>query len=374
LIKEGNFGPSEAIILITTTIVIKVFFSSPVSLFIKVGTAGWYATIISGLTAMLGFTFIYRLLKRFPGMDLVDIYKESFGKVLGAVVTFLFALYLFFVAESNLCEFNQTMRVYVFTLSPNWYLSGLFVISLFIISYLGLESLARVSKLLIVFVIPGLLVILILAWSNYNINNMFPILGYGLDKTILHGVIRCSAYGEVILLAVYARNLQGTKFIKHEGYFSLLISTIVISLILFTFTMCYPYYRLQEMVAPMYNLTTLIQFGRFFTRIDSIFLFIWIIGSLIGVSLLFYTSIWLYCKVFRINDKRPVILAGCVILFLISLLQIDIISVVTENIGFIRNFGFIPYFIIPLLALIVAVIRRKKGEGNETKSEAKAQT
>jgi hypothetical protein len=128
------------------------------------------------------------------------------------------------------------------------------------------------------------------------------------------------------------------------------------------------------MVAPMYNLTTLIQFGRFFTRIDSIFLFIWIIGSLIGVSLLFYTSIWLYCKVFRINDKRPVILAGCVILFLISLLQIDIISVVTENIGFIRNFGFIPYFIIPLLALIVAVIRRKKGEGNETKSEAKAQT
>ena len=109
----------------------------------------------------------------------------------------------------------------------------MFVISLFIISYLGLESLARVSKLLIVFVIPGLLVILILAWSNYNINNMFPILGYGLDKTILHGVIRYSAYGEVILLAVYARNLQGTKFIKHEGYFSLLISTIVISLILY---------------------------------------------------------------------------------------------------------------------------------------------
>lgn len=372
MIKEGNFGPSEAIILITTTIAIKVFFSSPVALYNRVGTAAWYATIISGLTAMLGFTFIYRLIKRFPGKDLVDIYKESFGNILGSIITFLFSLFLFLVAETNLCEFYQTMRVYVFTLSPNWYLSGLFVISLFIISYLGLESLARVSKLLIVFLVPGLLIILFLAWSNYNINNMFPILGYGIDKTILHGVIRSSAYGEVILLAVYASNLQGNKFIRHEGYFSLIISTIIISLILFSFTMCYPYYRLQEMVAPMYNLTTLLQFGRFFTRVESVFLFIWIIGTLIAVSLIFYSSIWLYCKIFNINDKRPIILSGCVILFLISLMQKDIITVVTRNVSIIRNFGFIPYFIIPLLALIVAAIRRKKGESNET--EVKAET
>ena len=80
---------------------------------------------------------------------------------------------------------------------------------------------------------------------------------------------------------------------------------------------------------------------------------------MIGISLIFYSSIWLYCKIFNINDKRPIILAGCVILFLISLLQKDIISVITGNVSLIRYYGFIPYFIIPLLALIVAAIRRK---------------
>ena len=43
-------------------------------------TAGWYATIISGLTTMLGL-LSYTDYKRFPGMDLVDITK-SFGKVI----------------------------------------------------------------------------------------------------------------------------------------------------------------------------------------------------------------------------------------------------------------------------------------------------
>ena len=140
-------------------------------------------------------------------------YTKSFGKVLGAVVTFLFSLYLFFVAETNLCEFYQTMRVYVFTLSPNWYLSGLFVISLFIISYLGLESLARVSKLLIVFVIPGLLVILILRGQLQHQQHV-SILGYGLDKTILQ-VIRAHLWKR-ILLAVYVKS--GAPIYQLEGY------------------------------------------------------------------------------------------------------------------------------------------------------------
>ena len=372
MIKEGNFGPSEATILITISIVIKVFFTSPVALFNAVGTAGWYTTIISGLVAMVGFTFIYSLLKRFPGKDLVDIYKESFGKILGFIITFLFSLFLFFVAETNLCEFYQTMRVYVFPLSPNWYLSGLFVISLFVICYLGLESLARISKITIVFLVPGFAALLILAWSNFNVNNMFPILGYGLDKTITRGVVRSSVYGEVILLAVFANSLQGSKFIKREGYLSLIVATIINSILVIAFTLCYPYYRLQEMVSPMYELTTFIQFGRFFTRVDSVFLFVWIIGSLISISLIFYSAIWIYCKLFKIGDKRPVVLSGCVILFLISLLQKDIITVVTQNVKVIRNYGSIPFYIIPLIALIVSAIRRKRGDSNEAGSDAKA--
>lgn len=372
MIKEGNFGPSEAIVLITTSICIKVFFSSPAILVNYTGTSAWYAETLSGLVALIFFGFICKLYKRFPGCDLVDIYKESLGKILGCGLAFIFAVYLFFVAETSLCELYQILRVYVYPLSPNWYLSGLFVVSLYIVCLLGLESLARVAKLLVYFMLVGVILILVFSYGNYNVNNLYPILGYGIGETLKHGVLRSSIFGEVLLLLVFARSLQGYKFVKREGIISIIISTILVSLVVLSFLMSYPYYRLREITAPMYELTTLISFGRFFGRVESGFLLIWIIGTLISVSLVFYAFIWLYCKLFNISDKKPVVLSGCIILFLLSLMQKDIVTVITRNISYLRTYGSIPFFIFPLLALIVASIRGKRGKPNEDKKCEKA--
>ena len=59
------------------------FFTSPSALTNYVGTASWYMTLISDLTAIIGFAFLYLLLKRFPGKDIVEIFNVSFGKLIG---------------------------------------------------------------------------------------------------------------------------------------------------------------------------------------------------------------------------------------------------------------------------------------------------
>lgn len=364
MIKEGKFGPSEAMWLIIATSAAKVFFTSAATVAHLVGTTGWYMTLISALTALLGFAFIFLLLKRFPGKDLAEIFELSLGRFFGFIFAGILGLYLLFSSITNLSEFNEVIRVYVFPLSSNSYVVGLFVINVFILSHLGLEALARLAKLLAYPMLLGFISVLLLGIQNYNINYLFPIFGNGLGKTIKIGIIRCSAYGEVIILAIFAKSFQDLKDIKREGIISIALSAFLVSLSILLFALTFPYYTAREMTAPMLEMAALIDYGRTLQRVEPVFLFIWIISTQISITTLFYSFVWLFCKMFRIPDKKPIILSGSVLLFFAALMHRDIIAVILHYVEFIRKYGSIPFFLLPLITLLVAILRKKEGEQN----------
>lgn len=362
MLKEGKFGLQEAVSMITISITAKVFFTSPGLLANILGTSSWYMTLISALTAALGFTFIYLLLKRFPGQNIVQAYEASLGRFLGFIFSFLLTILFTINASSIIREFVDVLKIYVLPLTNISLLIGLFVLVTAIVCFLGLETLARFSRLSAYILLISFLLVLILATQRYEFFRLFPLLGHGLSKTVIHGLLRCSFYGEVLILAVIAGSLQGIKYLKKAGYISLLLSGILVAIALLAFTMAFPYYAGAEITAPMYQLSAMIDYGRFFQRIEPIFLFIWFISSFISVTAIFYTSASLYCKIFRINDMRPTILPLAIIVFTIAMIPKDITSVATGFIHNSREYGWIILFIPPLIALIVAKIKKKGGK------------
>lgn len=361
MIKEGKFGTQEAVWLSTIVITAKVFYSSPAVIASILGNTGWYMTLISATTALIAFLFICRLLRRFPDMELTEIFDASMGKVLGFTFSMILCIYMLFLGSTSIAEFHEVMNVYVFPNSPAWYLNLIFVLSVAVFSILGLESMARMAKIISFFAVSGFIAVIVLGSQNYHITNLFPIFGYGLDKTALHGVLRSSAYGEILILAIFAKSFQGTKYIKKAGVLALILSGAVISTSILAFTLAFPYYTSQEITAPMYQLATLIDYGRFIQRIEPIFLFIWIISSLLSTTVVFYSFIWMFCKLFRIQDKKPIILAGSVLLFTSSFMHKDITSIILGGVQYSRMFGNVPLFLLPVIALITAFIRKKGG-------------
>jgi spore germination protein (amino acid permease) len=304
------------------------------------------------------------LLKRFPGKEITEVFDIAFGRVIGFILSGIIALYMLFTAITQLSEFNEVMRVYVFPLSPNWYIIGFFVVGVFVVSRLGLESIARFAKLSVYIMLIGFTIVLLLGLQNYNINNIYPIFGNGLGTTILTGIARSSVYGEVIILAIFANSLQGVKYIKKEGILGIIFSALTISVSIFTFTLTFPYFTAQEIVAPMYEMATLIDYGRFLQRVEPIFLFNWTISAMISTTVIFYAFIWMFCKIFRIEDKKPVILGGSVVLYAAAIMHKDIISVISGGVQFVRSFGSLFIFGLPLLALITVAIRKKGATQN----------
>ena len=362
MIKEGKFGAQEVICMLTIAISTKVFFTRPAFLVRLTGTSAWYTILLSDLTAIVAFTFIYLLLKRFPGKNIVEIFDTSMGRIIGFLFSFAFMIIFILMVSVFLREFTEVLRTYTYEDTPSSMIEGAFVITVGVVSFLGLETIARVSKLFAYFLLIGFIAVIILSAKYFNFKYLFPILGYGLDKTIIQGFFRSSSYAEIAVLAIFASSLQGIKQIKKAGYVSLILSGLILSIGSLCFILLYPYFSQQELVAPYYEMTRLIKYGTFFTRLDSFFLIVWTISTFITISIIFYASISTYCKAFRLQDKRPVIVSMYVILFATALAPRSLSDLVDKTIQTLRDYTGIVLFGLPLIALITAVIRKKKGK------------
>jgi spore germination protein (amino acid permease) len=364
VIKEGKIGVQEAVCLVIIATGNRVFFTAPAIVIQSVGTAGWYMTLIANITTIIFFTFIYLLLKRFPGKSLLEIFNITLGKILGFILSFVYAAAFLTATGILLREFYEILKSFIFPYTPISALNGTMIAVVATAAYLGLETIARVAKLGAFFMLFMYLLLLILSVQNFKLSNLYPVLGYGIGNTIFEGVTRSSAFSEIIVIAVFAGSLQGARHIKKSGYISLILSGLMVSLGIFCLQLIFPYYVFEELTSPLYTLSTIIKFGSFLQRLDPAFLTLWLIITIISSSLIFFSAVSCYCKTFKLQDIRPVILPMAVLLFAVTLIPQELPEVINKYIELLRIFPIFLFYILPITALITAIVRNKKGVDN----------
>ncbi|KPU44803.1 spore germination protein B2 [Oxobacter pfennigii] len=361
MIKEGKIGLAEAICLTTITISNKIFFTSPSALVKIVGTAGWYAALISAAVTIIAFAFIYMLLKRFPGKSIIEIFYITLGPVVGFVFSFTYAASFLVGCSILLREFIDVLNTYIFqSIDPKFLITAL-VSAAAISAFLGLESIARFAKLSAYAVLLGYMLLLILSIQNWNIAYISPVFGYGLKNTVISSLGRSSAYSEIIVISVFANALQGAEHIKKAGFISLILSGFFVSSAVLCVSFTFPYSIVQEIAAPVYEITRLIKYGSFVQRLDPLFIFLWNITTFITIAVLFYCIVSCYCKTFRMQETKPVIIPSAVLLFTTAMIPKDFNSVITKYIEILRIYAIPVFYIMPFIALMAAIFRKKKG-------------
>lgn len=362
MIREGKFGTFEAFCLICIMIITKVFYTSPGVLVQKAGTAAWYATIISCLVTVVSFYFFCILLKRFPNRNIIQIFDIILGKYLGKIVGILFSAFSIYYCGSNLREFTEMIKAYIIPYTPPSLVLGTMLLAAILLSYFGLETIARVSSTGLIPILLGLVAVLILGYKNYDPSFLTPYLGYGIKPTLLYGALRSSAYLEFAILPICILSISSLKAFKKAGYLGILISGAILSISMLCYIMTFGYIQGQENMAGLFDLSRSIYISRFVERIESIFLFSWVIASVITVAVSFYISISIYCTVFNIKNHRPLIIHFAFLTFIVAILPQNISEVVDINILFLREYSVFFIHTIPIVLLIIAIIRKQKGD------------
>lgn len=360
--SQGTFGTYEAVCLASIFLITKIFYMS-ISIIIGIkGTAAWYGTIISCTVSLILFSLISLLMKRFPNMDFAQIFEVVAGKFAGKVLILLFSVYFIFYAASSLREFIEMIKAYNLPYTPPSILIFGFIAVCAIIAYYGLEGVARVSGIFFIPVMIAVVLVLVMASPRYDLDYMKPYLGYGLKQTIKIGLLRSSDYDEIVILAFIINSIHGLKTFKKAGYISIILAGITFSLNILFNILAFTYSGGSENLSGLFELSRAIYFNRFVQRLESIFLFAWVISSLLSVSIAFFLSIDLYTKAFRIPCHKPLIFPFSFLLFMVALIPKSISEVIQINIHFIRQYSGFFVYLVPVLILIISAIFGKRGE------------
>jgi spore germination protein KB len=359
--SEGKISVFEAICITTFIITTKIFFTSPSYLVKHAGTASWYCTIISCITSIIFFLLIYLLMKRFIGKNIVEIFEIVLGKYFGKLLSLLFCAYGLYYSGSNLREFVEMIKAYNLPYSPPSVIFSIFIATVCLITYFGLNGISRISVIYFYPVIAGFILILLLASPNYDVDYLKPYLGYGLGNSLTIGFLRSSAYEEVFILTIIINSMQSIKAFKKSGIISLIIAGIAFSISLICYLMTFGYIMGSENLSGIFQLSKIIYFNRFFQRLESVFLFIWVISSVIAASISFYITIIIYCKTFNIQEHKPLILPFAALLFLVAILPNSLSEVIDINLVLIRQYSLFLVYFIPVLVLLLSLILKKNG-------------
>lgn len=360
--SEGKIGIFEAVCFTTIILMNKIFFTSVGEIVFQTGTAAWYTTLISCLTALIFFMFTYLLLKRFPDNDLSGIFESVIGKIPGKLLTLAICGYLLFDAGSTLREFVEMIKVYNLHFTPISVILATFLIVSTVLSYFGLQTLSRVCAIFFIPSIAALAIILLLAIPEYDIYLLNPIGGHGIASTLYYGITRSSAYFEFMLLSFAVQSIGGHKAYKRVAITSILLNGAIFSISLLCYLMIFGYASGSENISGIFELSRSIYYNRFLQRIESIFIFVWVISSVLSTTASFVVGLYLYCRAFTIKDHRPMVLPFAVLVYIIAILPPSLLEVTQKNLLILRQYSMYIMYLPSVLVLIIALIFGKKGE------------
>lgn len=364
--KRGDFmqktkiGTVEAIMLILTIIVAHSVLSMPTNILNTYKSASILNVTYVSIIAIIIAYFVYKLLKPFPCMDIIDISELVGGKFFKNVVGSIFIIYFIVSSSFMLRSFSESIQILYFPMTDITFIISLIIIAICIANRLDFSSTIKTNVIILPIALIGVLFLFFTNINRFVPERIFPILGESAFNTFVLGITNLSSFGGIAYIYFLPPLLKENTKLKKITLISIiatslyLIFTIAVLLFIFTF-----FTDVSE-ISPLYTATRYIEFGSFFQRLESVFLLVWILVFACYLSIVCKFSTGIFQKVTGISNKKALIdIFGLLILG---------IALIPKNLAISQNFEYkvYPYLMIGIVLvlgigiLIFANISKKK--------------
>ena len=350
----GRWGMTAVLI---NTICTQIFLNFPRTMAEVGGSAGWILALYISIIAFIFISLIIALYSNFQGKDLLDISEYLGGNILRIIVGLIIIADITFAVTIILREFGEDMKVIALTTSPISFVTLFFVVGMIFSAYLGIEAVVRLHSIAVPIIIVGFFTILIGVSPYYDITNIMPILGSGIYPIFGSGILKVSAYSGLIVLFILAPFIKTHKDFKASGYTAVGISTFFLVVSSLVYSLVFPYPTTTESFLPIYQLARIINYGRFFQRVEAIFVLTWATSALLYLGGGFFYIIYIFKKTFNLQYHKPLIIPFAILIFTLSLIPPSLMSAVRIETEVFRSIALIVSFIIPLILLTFANIK-----------------
>lgn len=361
--KKITIGNWEVITILINVICTKIFLNFPSKMAEGGGTGGWILTVYISVLAFIGFFVVQKLYRRFEGKDIIDIGEYVAGGVGRIAVGIVSTIFFMTIVCIYIRTFSESMKTVALSVSPISFVSLFFIVVMILGAYFGLEAISRIHAIAVPIVAAGFIVIMIAVFPYMDLTRAFPVLGTGAYDIFANGFIKVSVFAEIFFILMLTPFIKTHNNLKKSGFIALGFSAVFLLISVFVYITVFPYPANVERVLPIYQLARLISYGRFFQRIESVFVVIWAAAALLYLMAGFYFALYSFKKAFKLQYLRPLILPFAVIVLNLSLLPPNLLSAVRLETGYPRDLGWAVTFGMTLLLLLTARFIKKKDKG-----------
>lgn len=320
----------------------------------------WLAIVI-GIIFGLAITVIYAHLSDLnPGKSLIEIGGLLFGKWGGKTIGLLYGWFSLEVSSYILKDNWQMTSIVALPRTPIIVIAAMCIIFVIWITYGGIETIGRLS----IIVIPLLLFYLLLAFifliSDFNLNNLLPITEiewrkifysavqfsiFPLSNAVLFTMVfpSCNKRGRAKAASLYAVAAAGMVILLSNTMYLLVLGPLA-----------------SKLTYPGYTTYSYILVADFIERAEVLFYTLFLTMNIIGLSVTFYVGALCLAEVFGVNNYR-------ILLIPLGLLVLEwstfIVKNHTEHVNLIMFswtwYAMIYQLVIPLALLIFSFFRQR---------------
>ena len=345
-----KIGKLEAAGIIIMIMINQIIINFPNSIITTTGSAAWINVIYISIIAIIFCLLICKLFNPFPASDILDVSEFLGGKFLKTIIGSIYIIFFVFLAGTFLKYMANSLELIYFEQTPIVFLLLLFLIPVVIVGKLGIKSISQVNLIFMPILLISIVITLFSTVKNFIPQRIYPIMGFGADKTFIYGLSNIFAFSGFSYVYFLIPILKNPEDFKKIAVGSIIVSAIYLFLSVICLLMSFPFIAFTDEMLSVYLLARMIEFGRFFQRIDAIFVFIWILSTL---SFLAFTSnliTSIFKKLTSIKNSREMTYSFAALIFSVALFIKN-----TATLNFLQNELF-KYLIIALIFIITPLI------------------
>ncbi|ABO50258.1 spore germination protein [Desulforamulus reducens MI-1] len=365
MIQEGKIGFAEGFSLLLITNISILFLTLPAKLIGEHKTMAYLVYFLVLVMVLLIFWLMAALMKRHQNITLIEVSEKLLGPYLGMVINLVFVLY-FIVWESLLLRmYSETFITTALPRTPVSAVLTTLVLAAFISAFYGLEVLARVARVSLTFIVLGLTIVFLSIMKEVDVTNLYPLWTSEPITLFSNGVLHYTAAADLLVPAIIIHAFGGWRHFCRAGLLAFLTSRIIVGIALLLILLTFGVQPSSEMLLPFYELSKLISFGRFFQRLEAVFLLTWSMVGYIKIGLYLYIIAVILARMFRLEDYRPLLWVVALLCYVLSILPADLPTALVYYEAMRGTLGLVPTLAVPLLLLLVSMFKKNEELGND---------
>lgn len=304
---KSKIGSVEAIMLVLTIVVTHTILSLPKEILASTKSATILNLIFVSILAIFISYFIVKLMKNFPGSDIIDISEYMGGKVFKTIVGTIFILYFLVSSSILLRNFCEILKIIYYPMTNIVFIISMFIIAVCVTNRLDFNASLKTNLLILPLALASMAFLFFANMNKFVPERVFPIFGDGLYGTFILGLGNLASFGGIAYLYFLPPFLKEPEKMKKIALGAIGLSSCYLILCISTLLFLFSFSINTNEITPLYNTTRYIEFGSFFQRLESVFLLIWILVFGCYISIVNKFAMSIFKKLTNIETKKPLI-------------------------------------------------------------------